>query len=266
MGWQGGIENHRGEGDGISTGPDRIEPVRALRRRGIIPQRMEKTNATRLHMLWMTGWFRKKIVPLPGLILNRITPKTPGGLRKIVWLKKRIIPAAGLLIAIAIMVGIVFFYRQNPNIFKELRTLGYLGAFIISIILNATVILPVSNMAIMMTLGATLPSPVIVGIVGGLGAGIGEMTGYIAGRSGRRLLSKSGVYLRVEGWVRRWGWIAVFIMSIFPFIFDVVGIITGALRMPLWRFFVACWLGRTISYVVVACLASLGFRAIPWFG
>jgi membrane protein YqaA with SNARE-associated domain len=227
---------------------------------------MDKTNATGLHIVWITGWLRRKIAPLPGLILNGIAPKTPGGLRKLAWLKRRIIPAVGLLIAIAIMVGIVLFYRQNPGIFRELRTLGYLGAFIISVILNATVILPVSNMAIMMTLGATLPSPVIVGIVGGLGAGIGELTGYIAGRSGRRLLSKSGVYLRVEGWVRRWGWIAVFIMSIFPFIFDVVGIIAGALRMPLWRFFVACWLGRTVSYVFMTYLASLGFRAIPWFG
>ncbi len=169
------------------------------------------------------------------------------------------------MIAIGIMFGIVYLYLQNPNIFKELRAFGYLGAFLISIILNATIILPVSNMAVIMTLGATLPTPAFVGLLGGLGAAIGEMTGYVAGRSGRRLLTKSGVYLRIETWVKRWGWIAVFFMSIFPFVFDIVGIIAGALRMPLWKFFVACWLGRTISYTFMAYLASWGFKAIPWF-
>lgn len=182
------------------------------------------------------------------------------------WLRTRIIPLVGLLLAVAIMAGIVCLYLLNRDIFEELQVYGYLGAFVISIVLNATVILPVSAMAIVMTLGATLPSPLIVGVLGGIGAAIGELTGYLVGRSGRGLLSKSTVYNRVEGWVKRWGWIAVFILSIFPLVFDIVGIIAGALRMPLWRFFVACWLGRTISYVVMATLASIGLKSIPWFG
>jgi membrane protein DedA with SNARE-associated domain len=182
------------------------------------------------------------------------------------WLKGKIIPLTGLLLAVAIMVGIVYVYWQNPRIFKDLQAYGYLGAFVISVILNATILLPVSNMAIMMALGATLPVPTMVGLAGGLGAAIGEMTGYVAGRSGRGLLAKSNLYNRVEGWVRRWGWIAVFVLSIFPFVFDIVGIIAGALRMPLWKFFVACWLGRTISYVFMVNLASLGLKSVPWFG
>lgn len=190
----------------------------------------------------------------------------PGKGGVLVWLRKRLVPLSGLLIAIAIIIAVGYVYLQNPKYFEELKSYGYLGAFVISIILNATIIIPVSNMAVIMALGATLPSPVMVGLAGGLGAAIGEMTGYIAGRSGRGLLARSSVYNRVEGWVKRWGWVAVLILSIFPIVFDVVGIIAGALRMPLWRFFLACWLGRTISYVVVAYLASLGFKAVPWFG
>jgi membrane protein YqaA with SNARE-associated domain len=178
----------------------------------------------------------------------------------LVWLKKRLVPLAGLIFAIAIIVGVVYVYLQNRDIFEELKGYGYAGAFVISVILNATV------MTVIIALGATLPSPYIVGLAGGIGAAIGEMTGYIVGRSGRGLLAKNKVYARVEGWVKRWGWIAVFVMSIFPFLFDVVGIIAGAMRMPLWKFFLACWLGRTIVYVLVAYLASLGLRAIPWFG
>jgi membrane protein YqaA with SNARE-associated domain len=227
-----GIDKKEGRG----KNQNRITSISIKWHHGIIPQHMDETKAEKQGSVWWLAWLRKRLVPL-----------------------------AGLLLAIAIMVGIVCFYFQNPDIFRELRAYGYLGAFVISVILNATILLPVSNMAIIMTLGATLPSPVIVGVLGGLGAAIGELTGYIAGRSGRGLLAKISVYNRVEGWVKRWGWIAVFVLSIFPFVFDIVGIIAGALRMPLWKFFVACWLGRTISYVFMAYMASLGFKAIPWF-
>lgn len=226
---------------------------------------MDEVNLEKPLVVRSRGWPKKQVASLGTLIWSRIRPRTLGGMRKVVWLRKHLLPLVGLLVAIGIMVGIVYLYWLNPDIFRELRAYGYLGAFVISVILNATIILPVSNMAIMMGLGATLPSPLIVGLAGGLGAAIGEMTGYIAGRSGRGLLKKSKVYNRVEGWVKRWGWIAVFIMSIFPFVFDIVGIIAGALRMPFWRFFLACWVGRMISYVFMTYMASLGFRSIPWF-
>jgi membrane protein YqaA with SNARE-associated domain len=184
--------------------------------------------------------------------------------RALHWLRKRIVPLAGLLLALAIIVAVGYLYFRHPDMFKRFQNYGYFGAFVISVFLNATVIIPVSNMAVIFSLGGSLPLPWLVGIVGGIGAGIGELTGYIAGRSGRGLLAKNVIYTRIEGWVKRWGWIAVFLLSIFPFLFDVVGIIAGAMRMPVWRFFVACWLGRTIIYVVVASLASLGFRALPW--
>jgi uncharacterized membrane protein YdjX (TVP38/TMEM64 family) len=188
----------------------------------------------------------------------------PGRKGILVWLNKRLVPLAGLVFALAIIVGVVFVYLQNREIFKELEAYGYLGAFVVSVILNATVILPVSNITIIIALGATLPLPWVVGLAGGFGAAIGEMTGYIVGRSGRGLLARNKVYIRMEGWVKRWGWIAVFVLSIFPFVFDIVGIIAGAMRMPVWRFFLACWLGRTILYVTVACLASVGLKALPW--
>jgi membrane protein DedA with SNARE-associated domain len=198
--------------------------------------------------------------------MEETTKEKTGKTGAFAWLKKRITALAGLLLSLAIVAAIILVHLHNPNIFKELQEYGYAGAFIISVVLNGTILFPVSNMAVMMVLGATMPLPWLVGIAGGAGAGIGEMTGYLAGRSGRGLLARSKVYNRVESWVKRWGWLAVFIMSIVPFVFDVVGIIAGALRMPVWRFFLACWLGRTISYVFMVYMASLGLKALPWFG
>jgi membrane protein YqaA with SNARE-associated domain len=197
--------------------------------------------------------------------MDMTNPQKPAGLWRILhWIKKRLVPLAGLLIALAIIIAVGYLYLKEPEIFKRFQSYGYFGAFVISVFLNATIIIPVSAMAVMFSLGGSLPLPWLVGLAGGIGAGIGELTGYIAGRSGRGLLAKNVFYARIEGWVKRWGWIAVFILSVFPFAFDVVGITAGALRMPIWRFFMACWLGRTLIYVVVAYLASFGFRAIPW--
>ncbi len=182
----------------------------------------------------------------------------------LIWWKKRLLPLAGLLIALAAMAAIIAFYIKNPDIFSQLQGYGYTGAFVISIILNGTLILPVSNMAVMMAIGATLPMPWLVGLAGGVGAAIGEMTGYVAGRGGRGLLAKNKMYNRVEGWVKKWGWITVFLLSIIPFAFDIVGIIAGALRMPVWRFFLACLLGRVISYTFMIYMASLGLQLLPW--
>jgi membrane protein YqaA with SNARE-associated domain len=182
------------------------------------------------------------------------------------WLKRNIIYLAGLLLVIAITAGIVYFYRQYPGRIEELTAYGYLGSFVISVIFNATIILPAGNMMIQMALGATILSPVLVGLVSGAGATIGEITGYVAGRSGRGLVARSQMYNRVEGWLRRWGWLTIFIFSVVPFVFDLVGIAAGALRYPFWKFLFFCWLGRAILYIFMVWLASLGLKImLPWF-
>jgi len=198
---------------------------------------------------------------------NTVNNNNWGGVGVLSWLRKKIIPLAGLLLVIAITVGIIYFYRQYPGRIEGLKTYGYLGAFVISVTFNATLILPVGNMLILAALGAAMPSPVVVGLVGGTGAAIGEIIGYIAGRSGRGLVARSQIYNRVEGWVQKWGAMPIFVFSLVPFVFDLVGIAAGALRFPFWKFFFFCWLGRTILYVVFVSLVAWGFKVVlPWFG
>jgi len=190
----------------------------------------------------------------------------PGGVEKKGWLKKRTLPLLALLLIIAISIGLFYFYRHYPDRIAELETYGYLGAFFISVIFNATVILPVGNIVILSALGTTLPSPVLVGLVGGVGAALGEITGYVAGYSGRGLVERSGMYDRVEGWVKRWGAMTIFILSLVPFIFDLAGIAAGVLRFPFWKFLLLCWLGRTILYVGVVVAVAMGWAAVlPYF-
>jgi len=178
------------------------------------------------------------------------------------WLKKWVLPLLALLLVVAITVGILYFYRSSPDRVDQLKGYGYLGAFIISLTFNATLILPSGNILILSVLGAVLPSAIVVGLVGGAGAAIGEITGYIAGYSGRRLAERSKMYNRVENWMERWGTLTIFVMSVVPFVFDLVGIAAGVLRFPFWKFFLLCLLGRTILYVVVVLLGAWGWEAV----
>ena len=62
------------------------------------------------------------------------------------------------------------------------RAYGYLGAFIISIFGNFTILLPVPYTLTIYAFGATL-NPLLLGLVCGLGATIGEFSAYILGLS-----------------------------------------------------------------------------------
>ncbi len=82
-------------------------------------------------------------------------------------LKSSFVPVLTLLLVIAIIIGALCFYRNYPDRVEELKAYGYLGAFLISLILNATVILPAGNFLIIAALGAALPSATLGGLAGG---------------------------------------------------------------------------------------------------
>ena len=68
---------------------------------------------------------------------------------------------------------------------KELQKYGYFGAFFISILGGATVIVPVPMLAIVFALGAVMPMPWLVAIVAALGELVGAITIYYTGTERR---------------------------------------------------------------------------------
>ncbi len=187
--------------------------------------------------------------------------------------RRRLLFLIALLLVIAVTVSLQIVYGLHPEKMTALKAHFYWGAFLISLIGNATIIFPgavlviLSNLGILLYRSTGLFGPIIVGLVGGIGAAIGETTGYIAGYSGREIVERRKMYGRVEGWVRRWGAPVIFLFSLVPFVFDLVGIAAGALRFPFWRFILLCGLGRTLLYVVFITLAAMGWEAVlPFFG
>ena len=194
--------------------------------------------------------------------MNETANNKPAGVDRRRWLRQRLIPLLILLVVIAIVAGVFYLYQAHPEKIDELQQFGYLGAFFISVTLNATLVLPAGNFVIMAAFGATLPSATLVGLVGGLGAAIGEITGYVAGYSGQSMIQRRKVYQRLERWVKKWGTLTIFLLSVAPLFFDLAGLAAGALRFPFWKFFIATWLGRTILYIGIAWAGAMGWEAL----
>jgi membrane protein DedA with SNARE-associated domain len=179
------------------------------------------------------------------------------------WLKTRAIPIVSILFVIGITVGIYLYFGRAPERLEALKDHAIWGAFLVSLLGNGTVIFPGAVLPILSAIAIVLYpetgwiGPISVGLAGGFGAAIGEITGYLVGYSGRSIIARRQVYIRIEGWLKKWGSIAIFLMSLIPFFFDVVGIAAGILRYPLWRFILLTWVGRTILYTSVALAAAI---------
>ncbi len=181
------------------------------------------------------------------------------------WVRRNIIPILALFFAVAISVTVFVVWRFYPGQFEALKKFGYLGAFLISLLFNATIILPAGNVFALAALGAILPYPILVGVAAGAGAVIGECTGYMAGYSGRKAAERSRLYERIEFWMQHWGSLTIFILSMFPLFFDVAGLAAGIMRYPFKKFILWCWLGRTIFYIAVAYAGYFGWEALLRF-
>jgi membrane protein YqaA with SNARE-associated domain len=170
--------------------------------------------------------------------------------------RRVLVPVLTIALVIAISIGL---YLVRNQIVK-LKEYAYLGVFVISLLTNATVIVPVPGIVAFVPLLQSL-NPVLVGVAGAAGGSIGEVTGYMAGYSGGKLTKRSRLQTRVRGWMggRRGGWV-LFLFAAGPLPVDVAGVVAGALRYPLWRFMLIVWIGKTIKYIVLMVLASLGIE------
>ena len=78
----------------------------------------------------------------------------------------------------------------------NLGVVGYPGIFLVSILSNATVIVPMPGVLLTMIMGS-IYDPFWVAVVAGSGAAIGEFTGYLAGYGGQAVIEKKEIYNRL---------------------------------------------------------------------
>lgn len=167
------------------------------------------------------------------------------------------------VIVLLIVVGVTAALLIYRDYVQELEALGYPGIFLISLLSNATLILPVPGVLFTSAMGAVF-HPFWVAIAAGTGATLGELTGYAAGFSGQGVVENREWYARVTEWMKNFGGITVLVLAFIPNpIFDIAGMAAGALRMPLWKYLGYSWIGKTGKMLI---FAYGGAKIIGLFG
>jgi membrane protein YqaA with SNARE-associated domain len=141
---------------------------------------------------------------------------------------------------------------------------GYAGVFVVSLLSSATIFVPLPGFALVFAMGAFL-NPVLVGTVAGIGSGIGELSGYLAGVAGHHAVSRTRIFRQHRLGLRKYGPLAIFALAFAPNpAFDVAGIAAGAIRMPVWQFLLAASAGKTARYILVAYAGGIAYGWWRW--
>ena len=164
---------------------------------------------------------------------------------------------------VAVICLLSFWLALNPVWVQRLGHWGYLGAFLISLIASATIILPAPGIVVIMAMGTAL-NPIVLGVVAGLGSAFGELTGYAAGRGGRALIppQQQKQFAQIQALTEQYGPMLLVVLAAIPFpLFDFAGIVAGMMRMRIFNFFLAVAIGKSIKYII---MIMLGATSLHW--
>ena len=165
------------------------------------------------------------------------------------------------ILALLAVIGITVYIYSIRDQVEEYAAYGYPGIFLITLMANATVLLPAPGVAVVYAMGGIF-NPLGVTLAAGTGGAIGELSGYLAGFSGQAVVENTEVFERVHPWVEKYGSWAIFVLAAIPNpFFDTAGIVAGITKMPVGRFLLACWGGQLIK---MAIFAYAGYYSVEW--
>jgi membrane protein YqaA with SNARE-associated domain len=168
---------------------------------------------------------------------------------------------AGIAFLLAFNIAVYF----APIDYSAFTSFAYLGAFVVTLLANALIIIPIPYIPIVAHLGATADYPWLVVALGALGSVLGESVAFLAGRAELGLVSEHPIYRRLHRVAQRpfLAGVLIFAFAVPPNpIFDVGGLAAGAVGMPYRVFFLAVFAARLIRLAVIVWLGTLlGFVA-----
>ena len=160
-----------------------------------------------------------------------------------------------------VIFGTVLWITGNLNA----ENVGYSGLWIISFIAAGSIVLPLPG-PVAVCLAATPElglNPLVIGFVSASAEALGEMTGYIAGISGRSLLERNKYYPRVQSLILRRGGFFLLVGAIIPNpFFDVIGIAAGGVGYPIRKFLAIVFVAKAIKSVAIAYACLWGIDSI----
>jgi membrane protein YqaA with SNARE-associated domain len=163
--------------------------------------------------------------------------------------KRSIWKMALTVVALGAMSGLFLFF---PIEWERVGNWGYLGVFLVTFVATASFILPIPYLLIVARAAFYL-DPLMVTLVAGLAGALGELTGYILGASGRGLIPQGKLFEKANHWMVSYGfWCVAFFAFVPNPLFDAIGFAAGVLRYPLWKFVLACFLGKSLKFLLAA--------------
>ena len=175
-------------------------------------------------------------------------------IRQVDWRKPETLVRLGILIVVISAIVAALLLRNNFGASE----VGYGAVALSALVASAGLVIPVPALATACATAIFL-DPFWVGIIAGTAESAGELSGYYLGYTGRDVLARNRVYQRLENWMRRRGWLLLFLVSLVPNpIFDVVGIAAGALCYPVWGFLAVVWLGKLLKFLIFAYACQAG--------
>ncbi len=169
--------------------------------------------------------------------------------------EKRTRAVIGVVAVLVVVLLTAMAYRYRHQV-AALSHYGYPGIFLVELIANATIILPIPGSAVTTAISPLL-NPWILALVAATGAALGELSAYAAGVGGNVLIENQPWYLRVKGWMQRYGGLVILLMAFIPNpFFDTAGLVAGSLRMKVVAFFVWCWAGKVLNRLLLVLGAS----------
>jgi membrane protein DedA with SNARE-associated domain len=145
---------------------------------------------------------------------------------------------------------------------------GYFGVFSVSLLSGISIFFPVPDTLVIFTLsglkaGNTWDFDILmIAAVAGIGAAIGELSGYLIGLGGRKTIIKK--YKKkidfLERVFKKFGPVAIFAFAFTPLPDDLVFIPLGMMRYNVVKALTPAFIGKFCMYLVVA---SAGRFLVP---
>lgn len=180
-----------------------------------------------------------------------------------IWFIVALVFLAGLSIGIVTIPSVASWYAKVTDVWTSwaLRY-GYFGAFFSALIGSVSLVVIFPYTVIVFFLATQGLDPFLLGLLMGLGAATGQMSGYLIGLWGAHYVQEKRpeTYDALERIVNYRpafvGWL-IFAFAVTPLPDDVIFIPLGILRYPWWRVAIPTVAGKVISGLIVTYSSRL---------
>jgi membrane protein DedA with SNARE-associated domain len=148
---------------------------------------------------------------------------------------------------------------------------GYLGIFLISLLGAMSIFVPIPYTIVIFILGGLQDAvgnwvfePLWIAVAAGVGAAIGEFSGYLIGFGGRKVIGDK--YKKKMDFLmklfKKYGPIAIFVFALTPLPDDLLFIPLGIMRYGIIRAFIPALLGKFFSNLIIAYSGRLSLEIV----